>query len=305
MKTKSTELGSNSTVSVVIPTFNTKDLLGKHLPRVVAAFKNPRNKIKEVIVVDDASVDGSARFVKEKFPEVRVIVHKKNRGFAASVNLGVRCAMGDLVVLLNSDVSPGEQFLERVLPHFHKPKVFAVSLHEKGYGWAKGGFRDGFIIHQPGHEGSEAANTFWVSGGSGVFRRKLWLELGGLDEKIFAPFYWEDVDLGYRALKAGYRLLWEPDSLVEHIHESTISKFSKKYRQRIQERNQLLFVWKNLSSPRLLRKHVLGLLKRTLVHPGYLRIVLMAMLKIGSVLRARRKLRKTFKISDEAIFGSF
>jgi GT2 family glycosyltransferase len=148
-------------------------------------------------------------------------------------------------------------------------------------------------------------DTFWVSGGSGVFRRNIWMKLGGMDEKLFTPFYWEDVDLGYRALKRGYGLSWDPDAKVLHLHESTISRFPKKYTQKIMERNQLLFNWKNLTSTNLTKKHVAGLLKRMAAHPGYIRIFFAALGKIGVVLRERKKEIKESKISDEAIFSRF
>ena len=71
------------------------------------------------------------------------------------------------------------------------------------------------------------------------------------------------------------------------------------------ERNQLLFIWKNLTSSNLTRKHVSGLAKRVLTHPGYLRIVVMAFTKINKILLARKKEGKEGKISDEAIFAKF
>ena len=148
-------------------------------------------------------------------------------------------------------------------------------------------------------------DTFWVSGGSGIFRRDYWMTLGGMDEKLFSPFYWEDLDLGYRALKRGYRLLWDPDSRVLHEHESTIGLLPKKYVDRIRERNQLIFIWKNITSPILIRKHIVGLLKRVLRHPGYIKIVIMALIKIRLILGARKKEKKACKVSDEAIFARF
>jgi GT2 family glycosyltransferase len=126
-----------------------------------------------------------------------------------------------------------------------------------------------------------------------------------MDEKLFSPFYWEDVDLSYRALKRGFRLLWEPKAKVIHHHESTIGKISRKYRQRIQERNQLIFIWKNLTSPILFRKHVLGVFRRVSLHPGYLIIVLMALRKIKGVVKVRKREKKESKVSDEAIFARF
>jgi len=292
-------------VSIVIPCYNTRDLILKNLPTVIAAAKNEANRIIEVIVVDDGSPDDSAKVVKDNFPEVRLIRHKINRGFSCAVNTGVRMAKGALVVLLNTDVIPSSNFLAPVLPLYENKKVFAVSLHEEGYSWAKSNFSSGYLAHSQGEVSGETHPSFWASGGSAVFRRDYWVKLGGMDEKIFSPFYWEDLDLSYRALKRGLQILWEPKAMVVHKHESTISKFSKSYIQRIRERNELLFIWKNITSARLLRRHLVAVASRTLRHPGYFRIILMALLKLPAIFRARKREIREAKLSDETIFERF
>lgn len=292
-------------VSIIIPSYNTCDLLKKNLPKVLKTLENKDNRILEVILVDDASPDESVKVVKEKFPQIRLIKHKINRGFSASVNTGARSANGKLLALLNTDVVPEKDFLVSSLPHFKDRNVFAVSFKEGKFSWAKGMFKDGFINHRPGRVSEETHETFWVNGGSGMFRRSHWMKLGGMDEKLLNPFYWEDVDLCYRAAKRGLILLWEPKSKVTHEHGATISKLSKKYVARVRERNQLLFIWKNLTSPIMFRKHFRGLLLRLSRHPGYVRIVLMALMRIKLVLRARKKEKKECKVSDEVIFSRY
>lgn len=292
-------------VSIIIPNYNGISLLEKNLPRVVEASKYKKNKIVEIIVVDDGSSDESFDYIRKNFPMVKLVKHRINRGFVSSVNTGARTARGDLLALLNTDVFPETDFLESVIPHFARNEVFAVSLHERGYGWSRGFFEDGYIIHSSGEESNEVHDTFWVNGGSGVFRRSQWMKLGGMDEKLLSPFYWEDVDVCYRAAKRGLFLLWEPRAKVIHDHEATISKISQVYKQRIQERNQLILIWKNITSPRLFRRHVLGLARRVSQHPGYLRIVIMALKNIKAILKFRKKEAKESKISDEAIFTKF
>ena len=296
---------NNFTVSIVIPNYNGEKLIEKNLPKVLAAKESSQNRILEIIIVDDGSIDQSVKLVTSMFPQVKLIKHTKNRGFSSSVNTGVRAAKGDLILLLNTDVLPEENFLAPVFKHFDDSKTFAVSLHEKGYGWAKGSFAEGFIQLAMGAEGPESHLSFYVSGGSGVFRRKYWVELGGMDEKLLSPFYWEDIDICYRAAKRGYVNLWEPSGRVIHNHESTISKFSKSYVQRVRERNQLLMLWKNIQSPTLIRKHVVGVLSRLVRHPGYIRVIVMALTRIGVAMRARRKEAKECKISDETIFSRY
>jgi len=292
-------------VSIVIPNYNGEELLNTNLPYVLKASKYKNNNIIEIIVVDDASRDSSVSLLKKKFHEIKVYKHTVNRGFSSAVNMGARMSKGDLVALLNTDVIPSKDFLKHVLPHFNNESVFAVSFHEKGYGWAKGCFADGYINHEPGRESKKMHETFWVNGGSGIFRRSMWMKLGGMDEKLLNPFYWEDVDLSYRAAKRGWKLLWEPKAKVIHEHESTMKKISEKYKRRIQERNRLIVIWKNITSPQLFKKHVSGLIKRIGKHPGYLKIVIVALMKIKYVTKARNKEKKEGRISDEAIFEKF
>ena len=292
-------------VSIVIPNYNGKELLTNNLPSVLTAKRNPRNNIKEVIVVDDASRDSSVAFLEKYSSEITIIRQKENRGFSVAVNVGVHASVSELVCLLNTDVIPEHDFLEDVIPLFQQEELFGVSLHEKGYGPSVGKFVSGFIVHSPGQEVNSTQETFWVNGGSGVFRKKLWEDLGGFDEKLYSPYYWEDVDISYRALKRGYKLLWEPKARVVHEHEQTMSKLSKRFRQRIQERNQLILIWKNLTSPRLLNKHLIGLFKRVVKNPGYIRIVFISVIKILVVTKSRNREKKEAKISDEAIFAMF
>lgn len=294
------------TASIIIPNWNGRDLLEKNLPYILGAKSNLKNKILEIIVVDDKSTDDSVTFLQKNFANrIKLIKHTKNRGFSSAVNTGVRSAKGELIVLLNSDVKPEKNFLESVYPLFKDSDVFAVSMREPGYSYARGHFKDGYIVHSPARDSKKVEETFWVSGGSGVYRRNIWIALGGMDEKVLSPLYWEDVDLGYRALKRGYKLLWNPNSVVHHTHESTVKKLSKKYVQRIQERNHLLFIWKNLTSKNLFRKHLVGLLQRVMKGPGYIVIIFMALGRFSAVAKARAKEKKESKISDEAVLAKF
>ena len=293
-------------VSIIIPNWNGKDLLEKNLPYVLSAKDHKANKILEVIIVDDGSRDDSYKFLKENYGDrVKLIKHTKNRGFSASINTGVRASKGTFICLLNTDVTPEKDFLVSTFTHFNDAKVFGISLHEKGRGGAAGRFREGFIVHDPGKELDEAYETFWISGGSGIFRRSIWMSLKGLDEVLLSPLYWEDLDICYRALKRGFVLLWDPKARVVHTPESTTSKLAKGPLTRVKERNQLLVNWKNLTSPAFFRKHVSGLFKRVFKHPGYIRIVFMALLRIGDVLRLRKIEKRESVLSDEAVFAKF
>lgn len=292
-------------ISVIIPNFNGRQLLEKNLPKVLIAKKNKKNNILEVIIVDDASTDESVNYLKEGFnKDIKLVIHKTNRGFASAVNTGARSAKGDLICLLNTDVIPSINFLETIVEDFEDPQVFAVSLHEKGYGPAGGKFSNGFIIHEPLPESTKTEISFWASGGSGVFRRDIWMKLKGMDEDLM-PFYWEDIDLCYRAQKRGYKILWEPKANVIHFHESTYKNIDQKYLQKMKERNYLLFNWKNITSNALIKRHIVALVKKVLSHPGYIRIVLLARKKWTKLVEERKIEIKETKVADEAVFAKF
>lgn len=300
------KINNHFQVSVIIPNYNGEAFLLKNLSSVLKAFNNSVNKIIEVIVVDDCSSDSSVMIIKNNFPEVKLIKHKVNRGFSATVNTGVRHSRGNYLCLLNNDVFPSEQILKNPIKLFmENNNLFGVSFHEKGSGWATGNFKNGYIVHGRGKEERKPHKTFFVNAGGALYSKKLWLKIGGMDESLFSPYYWEDVDISYRALKRGFKLLWDPLSNVSPNLSLTMKKFDKSKVSRIQERNHLIFIWKNLTSTNLMKRHFTGLLKRTIMNPGYLRIIFMALLRLKFVLKARKKEIKESKVSDEAIFSMF
>lgn len=288
------------TTSAIIPNWRGRELLAKNLPSVIKCG------FDEVIVVDDASLDDSNEFLVKNFPSVQIIKHEKNEGFVKSVNDGVAAADGDIVFLLNLDVTPQGNIIGPVLKHFEKDDaVFGISLHEKGYGWARPTLAGGFIAHLPGRETEDYHETFWVSGGSGAFRKSLWDKLGGMDT-LFSPFYWEDVDLSYRALRRGLKLIWEPEAVVLHKHETTINSehFNPKKLSWIKDRNQLLFTWKHLTTWELISIHFPGLLKR-LTKPGYWIVLLMALSRLPQLMKGRIIEGREAKLSNAEILQQF
>lgn len=283
--------------TIVIPNWQGRELLKKNLSAVLDLGAD------EVIVTDDGSSDGSVEFIRKKFSEIRVIEHPRRLGFSKNVNSGVASALGDIIILLNTDVLPKRGLLKSVLPHFKDPSVFAVSFNEDKWGPAQGIFHHGFIEHRPGKKVKIPAKSFWASGGSAAFDREKWDILGGLDP-IYDPFYWEDLDLSYRAQKRGWRVIWEPNARVFHEHEGTISKiFSKKTREWIVERNQILFFWINVSDPIFWLKHILWLSTR-LIKPGYWIPFVWAILKLPQVL-VRLVHSVPGKVKDEEILAQF
>lgn len=267
-------------VSIIIPSYNGVSLLKKHLPQVLASMRQG----DELIIVDDASTDASVAWLQEKWslekeketPDVllwsgkdkkrtvKVLVNRTNQRFASSCNRGVASAKHELVILLNSDVSPEADFLEYLLPHFEDSQVFAVGCKElatnednKEYGRAGGAFMRGFLVHW--HEDDQTrTDTLWVAGGSGAFRKSMWEELKGFDLD-YKPAYWEDIDLSWRARARGWKVLFEPKSVVHHVHESTNQSIFGQQRMEVMGyKNSILFMWKNARGIELL-KHILWL----------------------------------------------
>jgi len=288
-------------VSVVIPTWNGEKLLRKNLAEVVQAVKLSGCQA-EIIIVDNGSMDGSVEYLKKL--KVKVIGLDKNYGFSYACNLGVERAKGEIVVLLNNDVIPQKDFLKYALLHFENPKVFAVSFHEPNWSWAKIEWKKGFIEHSPGPKSDKVHISGWASGGSAAFRKSIWDKLGGFDS-LYQPFYWEDMDLSYRAWKRGYQILWEPKAIVHHKHEGTIKRFSRDYVRTISERNQLLFIWKNIASPKMMLEHKFWLGLKLIKNPGYFKPFLAALVKSPQILPCRLKEFKGKKVGDREIFNKF
>jgi len=254
-------------ISVVIPNYNGRDLLAKNLPKVFEQLKNFTSGKSEVIISDDASTDDSLSILNEiaKEHKIKVLLSEKNLGFSPTVNKGVKAASGEIIILLNTDISPEKGFLEPLLSHFKDKQVFAVGCLDKSVegektvlrGRGLGEWKRGFLVHRRGEVNK--TDTLWVSGGSSAFRKSTWDSLGGLNE-LFAPFYWEDIDISYRALKSGYKVVFEPKSVVIHEHDKGAikGKYTPAQVKTIAYKNQFIFVWENADSD-LILSHILWL----------------------------------------------
>jgi GT2 family glycosyltransferase len=267
----------------------------------------------EIIVVDDASTDKSVSFLKKNYPQIKVFVHQKNQRFAAACNSGVKKARGEVVVLLNNDVSPEPGFLKPLISHFKTPKVFAVGCKErdvknKKVVWSGRGimrFKRGLVVHWRAGDQNKKT-TSWVAAGSGAYDREKWLKIGGMDT-LFRPAYEEDRDLSYRASKHGWKILFEPKSVVVHHHETTnIKVFGRKRIEIISFKNQFLFVWKNITDPGYLLKHffwlpyhliLTNLRSQGLLETGFL----LAVRQLPEVLKSRRAVKKLFIKKDREL----
>jgi GT2 family glycosyltransferase len=204
------------TLSIIIPNFNGAKIITKSIPQIV---KNSP-QANEIIVIDDASDDDSVaviRNLEKKYKKIKLIVNPKNLGFSRTCNLGVSHSFGDYIVLLNTDIFPKADYLKNALPFFDlDPLLFGVGFAEIGKeNWPILFWKDGYLQYLPSTDVSAPHSPGWISGGGSIIRRAYFDKLGGFDP-IYEPFYSEDLDLGYRAWKSGYHLLWNPSSAVDH-----------------------------------------------------------------------------------------
>src|ERR1035437_10102825 len=251
----------NTAASVVIPNWNGKDLLAKYIPSIRTALAG--NSANQILVVDNGSTDGSADFLRANFPEITVLALPQNLGFGGGSNAGFRAARNDIVVLLNSDMRVAPDFLAPLLEGFSDPEVFAVSCQifftdptrlREETGLTQGWWQDGSLRVRHRIDGGvdDLFPCFYGGGGSCAFDRSKFLELGGFDP-LLEPFYLEDTDLGYMAWKRGWKVLYQPRSVVFHEHRGTIGKkFTEERIQAVLKKNYVLFCWKNIHEwPRL------------------------------------------------------
>ncbi|HEX8923666.1 MAG TPA: glycosyltransferase [Patescibacteria group bacterium] len=259
-------------ISVIVTNWNGLELLKKYLISVIEASP----EADEIILADDASQDSSLEYVKSlqsKYPKLKILAQKTNQGFAKNSNDAVRFSAGDYLVFLNSDIKPHLGYIKNALPHFQDSSVFGVGFSELGNeNWAKIFWKDGYLQYSRGGEVSAAHITGWLSGGGSVIRKDYFLKMGGFDT-VYEPFYSEDLDLGYRAWKSGYKLIWEPQSVIEHCHESTTSKFPKRFLDYVKERNRLLVILRNITDKKLLTSNKWAMLGRCLTGPNYIKII--------------------------------
>ncbi|MBK9384697.1 MAG: glycosyltransferase [Planctomycetes bacterium] len=314
--------------SIVTVTFNGKHFLEKLLPSLLAEVaRTPGDH--EVIVVENGSTDGSAEYVRQNYPKVKLVALSENRFFVRGNMAGVKEATKDILVFLNNDMVVKEGFLSGLLEGFTHPDVFGVSaeifFHDPAKrreetGKTSGRFRGGFLelSHDlPGDRDAEIeyTPTFWAGGGSAAFDRAKFFEIGGFD-LVFDPFYLEDTGLSYQAWKRGWRVLFTPRSGTWHAHRGTSRKvFGDDYIDNIIRRNQHLFIWRNIVDPLWTLEHFLrtpyNVLKRA--HRSgrpfvrgvkfEMKAFAKALPRLGEVLWKRSATRPAYRRSDRRVMA--
>lgn len=290
-------------ISIIIPVYKNYQMFYQYLEINKKFFSGC-----EIIIMNDYPLENITKQVKKIYQKAFVFNNKKNLGFAGNVNKGVIKSSRKYVFLMNSDVVLKDDSFKKSINYFKKnKKLFAIGFAQlekdgKVVGSNKGYFKNGFINHSGCliNNDKNLVPNFWAEGGASIFRKDLFIKLGMLDE-LFNPFYWEDIDLSYRAWKSGYEIKFDPSIVVEHHHESTIGKYFQQ--QRILKtafRNQLFFIWKNLTDKKLIINHFLNLPKY-FFKPGFFD----ALIKLPQVLKKRKQILKFFVKNDQEVLSIF
>ncbi|MEQ8766937.1 MAG: glycosyltransferase family 2 protein [Planctomycetota bacterium] len=310
-------------VSIVIPNWNGAELLREHLPALKAVLDEEAPDV-ETIVVDDGSQDESLAVLENEFPWVRVVVHEQNRGFGPACLSGVQAATARRVFLLNSDVHVLPGFLRPLVAAFEAdPSLFsaaAVALSEDGVSyhdtlrrpiWSRGNIAfEKLSEEQVREEFATGAPrpTLFATGGHALVDRERFLGLGGFSP-LYHPFYWEDIDLGYRAWKRGWPTVVVPTSRVIHQDVGTIrTHFEKRGLDDVSRRNRYLFTWQNITSSRMLwTRHLLPLslkvLTRWLVGDRrFYQVLNAAVRRRPAALRGRSDEKAAQVLTDEEVW---
>lgn len=246
-------------VTVVILNLN-----GKHHLELcfnsLLAMDYPREKL-DVVMIDNASDDGSVEFVKRKWPSVRLQVNKRNVGFAPGCNQGASLrGESGVVAFLNNDMRVDKGWLRELVGPIVRGECVAttskmMSWDGKHLDSAGGGMNfHGFGLQygykeEPRHEFDKPRKTLFACGGAMAMDAALFDELGGFDNEFFA--YYEDVDLGWRTWVAGHEVHYVPTSVCWHHHHGTSKRLPLETVRLIQVRNPLLACFKNYDDDNL------------------------------------------------------
>ena len=246
-------------VSVVIINYNGRKYLEQFLPSVLATtYSN-----MELIVADNASTDDSLAFLREHHPSLRVIILKRNHGYAGGYNEALKQIHSDYYVLLNSDVEVRPGWIEPVIALMEKDKMIGacqpkiLSYHKKDqfeYAGAAGGWMDSLgypfargrifdICETDNGQYNDAQPIFWASGAALFVRAELFHMAKGFDPYFFA--HMEEIDFCWRLQLLGYSIYVCPASEVFHVGGGTLPKGNER-KVFLNFRNNMIMLAKNL-----------------------------------------------------------
>jgi GT2 family glycosyltransferase len=244
-------------VTVIIPNYNGKPFLKECL----RSLKN-QNYQFEIIIIDNASNDGSVKYITENYPESILIENKTNLGFGRAVNQGIKAANSEYIFLLNNDVELEEECISNLLKCFKKddllfaaaPKIIQsndrTKMDDAGDEYTILGLtrRVGYGKSAEGY--NRKREIFSACAGASIYRRSVFEKIGYFDENFFA--YMGDVDISYRARIHGYKCLYCPEAIVYHIGSASSGSRYNEFKTRLAARNNVYVPYKNMPWPQLI-----------------------------------------------------
>ncbi|MFO7625743.1 MAG: glycosyltransferase family 2 protein [Candidatus Fermentibacteraceae bacterium] len=240
------------TSTVIVLNYN-----GAHfLPDCLGSLEGNTPADCSVMVVDNGSTDGSLSLLETGYPWVRVLALGKNLGFTGGNNAGVKASDSEIVVLLNNDTRVAPEWLSNLLKPFSDPGVGAVTSSMRRFGEigvmdSAGGCIDALAYSRDRGRGEPAENwnnpdeILFPCGGAMAVRRSALEE----PERVFWNelfIYSEDMDLGISLWRRGFRVVYQPEAVVEHHFSGTMVKVAPK-KERLCNRNRILVLRKHLS----------------------------------------------------------
>ena len=249
-------------VSVIIPHWNGIDILSDCLESL---SRNTYPNL-EILVVDNASTDGSSDWISLHYPNIKLIQNNKNYGYSGGCNRGAEASSGDYLIFLNNDTVHNEDFIERLADFLNlNPQVSAVQpkilnyfdRNKFDYAGGCGGWID--ILGFPFARGrlfldlevdenqyEKIRPIFWASGTAMMIRKKDFELLGGFDDVFFA--HQEEIDLCWKIHLSGSQVWSIPSAVVFHKNAVTLPMFSR-LKQYLNHRNSMLMILSNYSLP--------------------------------------------------------
>lgn len=253
-------------LSIVILNWNGRHYLEKFLPVLLRNIP----EYAEVVIADNASTDDSRDFLQEHYPTLRLIVNKRNEGFAQGYNEALKQIDSEYYCLLNSDIEVPPHWVEPIIEQMDadssiaavQPKIIAYNDKTSfEYAGASGGFIDKYgypfcrgrvfnVLEKDNGQYDTPMEVFWVTGAAMFVRSCVYKELGGLDGEFFA--HMEEIDFCWRMKDAGYKLYVNPASVVYHIGGGTLPK-NNSFKTFLNFRNNLSMLLKNLPEKQIFK----------------------------------------------------
>ncbi|MCQ2276245.1 MAG: glycosyltransferase family 2 protein [Bacteroidales bacterium] len=251
-------------LAIVILNWNGRRFLERFLPTLESTLP----EYAEIVIADNASSDDSVSFLKNNFPNIRILEHTENEGFAKGYNHALENVEAEYYCLLNSDIEVTEHWIEPIIEQMDanekiaavQPKLLSYDRRDEfEYAGAAGGFVDKYgypfcrgrvfsNVEKDHGQYDTMIDIFWATGAALFVRSYVYHTMGGLDPDFFA--HMEEIDFCWRIKNAGYKIKINPASVVYHIGGGTLPK-NNSYKTYLNFRNNLFLLLKNLPEERL------------------------------------------------------